>query len=56
LATSWSTTKRLRELRIKPEGEAFDLSMIYQAAALRERGLIEGALHGQLVAKRNKRP
>jgi 3-keto-5-aminohexanoate cleavage enzyme len=34
---------------IKPEIEAFDLSMIFQAVALRQRGLIEGSLHMQFV-------
>jgi 3-keto-5-aminohexanoate cleavage enzyme len=34
---------------IKPEIEAFDLSMIFQAVALQQRGLIEGALHMQFV-------
>lgn len=34
---------------IKPEIEAFDLSMIFQAVALRQRGLIKGSLHIQFV-------
>lgn len=34
---------------IKPEIEAFDLSMIFQAVALRQRGLIDGHLHMQFV-------
>jgi 3-keto-5-aminohexanoate cleavage enzyme len=35
--------------RIKPEVEAFDLSMIFQAAAMEREGLIEGPLHVQFV-------
>ena len=34
---------------IKPEVEAFDLSMIFQAAAMQKAGKIKGALHVQFV-------
>ena len=34
---------------IKPEVEAFDLSMIFKASALRREGRIKGALHVQFV-------
>jgi 3-keto-5-aminohexanoate cleavage enzyme len=34
---------------VKPEVEAFDLSMIFQAARLQQEGLIEGPLHVQFV-------
>jgi uncharacterized protein (DUF849 family) len=34
---------------IKPEVEAFDLSMIFQAAAMQKAGKIDGALHVQFV-------
>ncbi|MDF3834290.1 3-keto-5-aminohexanoate cleavage protein [Cupriavidus basilensis] len=34
---------------IKPEIEAFDLSMIFQAAAMQQAGKIDGALHIQFV-------
>ena len=34
---------------IKPEVEAFDLSMIFQAAAMQNSGKIDGALHVQFV-------
>src|SRR5207342_1407283 len=34
---------------IKPEVEAFDLSMIFQAAAMQKSGKIDGALHVQFV-------
>jgi 3-keto-5-aminohexanoate cleavage enzyme len=44
----WLAT-RMHELHIKPEIEAFDLSMIFQAANLQERGLIRGPLHVQFV-------
>lgn len=44
----WLAT-RMRELQVKPEIEAFDLSMIFQAVQLRDRGLIEGAPHVQFV-------
>jgi 3-keto-5-aminohexanoate cleavage enzyme len=44
----WLAT-RMQELHVKPEIEAFDLSMIFQAARLRERGLIDGPLHVQFV-------
>ncbi len=36
-------------LDIKPEVEAFDLSMIFQAVQLQQRGLIAGPLHVQFV-------
>jgi 3-keto-5-aminohexanoate cleavage enzyme len=34
---------------VKPEVEAFDLSMIFQAAAMQKRGQIDGPLHVQFV-------
>ena len=34
---------------VKPEVEAFDLSMIFQAAAMQKSGKIDGALHVQFV-------
>jgi len=34
---------------VKPEVEAFDLSMIFQAAAMQKAGKIKGALHVQFV-------
>ena len=34
---------------VKPEVEAFDLSMIFQAAAMHKDGLIDGSLHVQFV-------
>jgi 3-keto-5-aminohexanoate cleavage enzyme len=34
---------------IKPEIEAFDLSMIFQAVAMRQSGLIDGTLHIQFI-------
>ncbi|HEX4509695.1 MAG TPA: 3-keto-5-aminohexanoate cleavage protein [Burkholderiaceae bacterium] len=40
---------RMRELGIKPEVEAFDLSMIFQAAAMQGAGRISGPLHVQFV-------
>jgi 3-keto-5-aminohexanoate cleavage enzyme len=39
----------MKAYAIKPEIEAFDLSMIFQAVALQERGLIDGPLHIQFV-------
>jgi 3-keto-5-aminohexanoate cleavage enzyme len=39
----------MKAYSIKPEIEAFDLSMIFQAVALQERGLISGPLHIQFV-------
>jgi 3-keto-5-aminohexanoate cleavage enzyme len=39
----------MKSHRIKPEVEAFDLSMIFQAAAMERAGLIEGPLHVQFV-------
>lgn len=44
----WLAT-RMRNLGIKPEVEAFDLSMLFQAASLHERGFINGPLHVQFV-------
>jgi len=44
----WLAAEMLR-YDIKPEIEAFDLSMIFQAAALRESGRIKGPLHVQFV-------
>jgi uncharacterized protein (DUF849 family) len=40
---------QMREHRIKPEVEAFDLSMIFQAAAMAADGRIQGAPHVQFV-------
>jgi 3-keto-5-aminohexanoate cleavage enzyme len=40
---------RMLELNIKPEIEAFDLSMIFAAARLQAQGLITGPLHVQFV-------
>ena len=39
----------MRRYRIKPEVEAFDLSMIFKASALRREARIEGPLHIQFV-------
>ena len=39
----------MRERRIKPEIEAFDLSMIFQAAKMEADGRIQGPLHVQFV-------
>jgi 3-keto-5-aminohexanoate cleavage enzyme len=39
----------MREHRIKPEVEAFDLSMLFQAAAMAADGRIQGAPHVQFV-------
>src|SRR2546426_3609230 len=44
----WLAAEMLR-LGIKPEVEAFDLSMIFQAAAMHKAGKIEGPLHVQFV-------
>ena len=44
----WLAEEMLRH-GVKPEIEAFDLSMIFQAAALKRRGLIAGPLHVQFV-------
>ncbi|MCB8838895.1 3-keto-5-aminohexanoate cleavage protein [Aurantimonas sp. VKM B-3413] len=44
----WLAGEMLRH-GVKPEIEAFDLSMIFQAAALKQRGLIAGPLHVQFV-------
>jgi 3-keto-5-aminohexanoate cleavage enzyme len=41
--------EEMRARRIKPEVEAFDLSMIFQAATMAADGRIEGALHVQFV-------
>jgi uncharacterized protein (DUF849 family) len=40
---------QMREYRIKPEVEAFDLSMIFQAAKMEADGRIAGPLHVQFV-------
>jgi 3-keto-5-aminohexanoate cleavage enzyme len=40
---------RMLELDVKPEVEVFDLAMLYAAADLLERGLLELPLHVQLV-------
>jgi uncharacterized protein (DUF849 family) len=39
----------MKRYGIKPEVEAFDLSMIFQAAAMQKDGRIEGNLHVQFV-------
>ena len=44
----WLASEMLRH-DIKPEIEAFDLSMIFQASAMRREGKIEGPLHFQFV-------
>src|SRR5207245_2699881 len=44
----WLAAEMLR-LGIKPEVEAFDLSMIFQAAAMHKAGKIKGPLHVQFV-------
>lgn len=44
----WLASEMLR-YRIKPEVEAFDLSMIFQAAAMQRAGKIAGPLHVQFV-------
>lgn len=41
--------KRMHELGIKPEIEAFDIAMLYTAAELRRRGLFTTPPHVQLV-------
>jgi 3-keto-5-aminohexanoate cleavage enzyme len=44
----WLATE-MREHGIKPEIEAFDLSMVFQAANLQQRGFIQSPLHVQFV-------
>ncbi len=44
----WLAAEMLR-FGVKPEVEAFDLSMIFSAAAMRSAGKIEGPLHVQFV-------
>jgi len=44
----WLTAEMLR-YDIKPEIEAFDLSMIFQAASMQKAGKIKGPLHVQFV-------
>jgi uncharacterized protein (DUF849 family) len=44
----WLAAEMLR-FGIKPEVEAFDLSMIFQAAAMQKAGKIKGPLHVQFV-------
>lgn len=44
----WLATE-MREHGIKPEIEAFDLSMIFQAVRLQQQGFIRGPLHVQFV-------
>ena len=44
----WLAAEMLR-FRIKPEVEAFDLSMVFQAAAMQRSGRIVGPLHVQFV-------
>jgi uncharacterized protein (DUF849 family) len=39
----------MKQYGIKPEVEAFDLSMIFQAAAMQKAGKIDGPLHVQFV-------
>ncbi|RWA54211.1 3-keto-5-aminohexanoate cleavage protein [Cupriavidus sp. UYMSc13B] len=39
----------MKAYAVKPEIEAFDLSMIFQAAAMQQAGKIDGALHIQFV-------
>jgi uncharacterized protein (DUF849 family) len=41
--------QKMLEYRVKPEIEAFDLSMLYQAIAMAEEGLLEPPLHVQFV-------
>ena len=41
--------REMKTYGIKPEVEAFDLSMIFQAAAMQKSGKIDGALHVQFV-------
>jgi uncharacterized protein (DUF849 family) len=40
---------QMRDLGIKPEVEVFDLSMLYAAKALADKGLIVGPMHVQFV-------
>lgn len=44
----WLATE-MREHGIQPEIEAFDLSMVFQAARLQQQGFIRGPLHVQFV-------
>ena len=44
----WLATQ-MQEYGVKPEVEAFDLSMIFQAAKMQREGRISGALHVQFV-------
>jgi 3-keto-5-aminohexanoate cleavage enzyme len=44
----WLATEMIK-YNIKPEVEAFDLSMIFQAAAMQRAGKIKGPLHVQFV-------
>jgi len=44
----WLATE-MQRFGVKPEVEAFDLSMIFQADAMRRAGKIEGPLHVQFV-------
>ena len=44
-----SLATEMRDHDIKPEIEAFDLSMLFQAARLSRDGLIRGPLHVQFV-------
>src|SRR5207237_1072147 len=44
----WLAAEMLR-FGIKPEIEAFDLSMLFQAAAMQKAGKIKGPLHVQFV-------
>ena len=44
----WLAAEMLRH-KVKPEIEAFDLSMIFQAAAMQKAGKIAGPLHVQFV-------
>ena len=44
----WLAAEMIKH-KVKPEVEAFDLSMIYQAAAMQKAGKIKGSLHVQFV-------
>ena len=44
----WLAAEMIKH-KVKPEVEAFDLSMIYQAAAMQKAGKIKGPLHVQFV-------
>ena len=44
----WLAAEMIKH-KVKPEVEAFDLSVIYQAAAMQKAGKIKGSLHVQFV-------